>query len=85
MPFPVLYTAEVEIAEPGDTYFDMQHYKKGYLYVNDWLLGRYWNVGPQQRLFCPGVWLKKGVNRVTVLELLESGEQAIAGMGSLKG
>jgi beta-galactosidase len=40
----------------------MSKYGKGYLWVNGRLLGRYWRVGPQNRLYCPGVWLKKGIN-----------------------
>ena len=42
----------------GDTYLDMSNFVKGYVWMNGHNLGRYWNVGPQQRLFCPGVWLK---------------------------
>lgn len=45
----------------------MKAYEKGYLWVNGHLLGRYWNVGPQYRLYCPGIWLKNGKNTVYVL------------------
>ena len=45
-------------SQPGDTYLDMSNFVKGYLWVNGYNLGRYWNKGPQTRLFCPGVWLK---------------------------
>lgn len=62
----------------------MKNYKKGYLYVNGHLLGRYWELGPQERLFCPGVWLKQGVNEVLVFELLESGLQGVKGVGVLR-
>lgn len=47
----------------------MSSYSKGYVYANGRLLGRYWDYGPQKKLFCPGVWLKKGTNRINVLEL----------------
>ena len=60
--FPLLFKAELTLDEVGDTFFDMKNYKKGYTYVNGHLLGRYWDIGPQERLFCPGVWLKKGAN-----------------------
>jgi beta-galactosidase len=56
----------------GDTYFDLKAFGKGYLWVNGHLLGRYWDIGPQERLFCPGVWLKEGKNEVKVLELSQS-------------
>lgn len=47
----------------------MSQYGKGYLWVNGRNLGRYWDIGPQKRLFCPGVWLKKGTNEITVLNV----------------
>lgn len=43
--------------------------------MNDRNLGRYWKKGPQNRLFCPGVWLKVGSNTITVLELLYDGKK----------
>ena len=46
----------------------MGAYKKGYVWVNGHNLGRYWDVGPQKRLFCPGVWLKKNTT-IHVFEL----------------
>jgi beta-galactosidase len=45
----------------------MESWQKGYVFVNGVNLGRYWNKGPQQKLFLPGVWLKKGENEVVVL------------------
>jgi beta-galactosidase len=45
----------------------MDRWIKGYIFVNGINLGRYWNKGPQQKVFCPGVWLKEGVNSVVVL------------------
>jgi len=34
-------------------------------------LGRYWELGPQQTIYVPAEWLKKGDNVVEVLELLK--------------
>ena len=45
----------------------MREFGKGYLWVNGHNLGRYWEIGPQYRLYCPGVWLKKGENELFVL------------------
>lgn len=59
---PHLLKGSFNVDVPGDTYLDVSAYGKGYLWVNGRNLGRYWNVGPQKRLFCPGVWLKKGQN-----------------------
>lgn len=59
------------LEETGDTYLDMSAYTKGMVYVNGHNLGRYWNRGPQQRLYCPAGWLKKGRNEVLVFDLHE--------------
>lgn len=55
----------------GDSFIDMSGYKKGYVWINEKLIGRYWHIGPQKRLYCPGVWLSKGKNRITILEIMD--------------
>lgn len=57
--------------QPADTFIDMTGYRKGVVWVNGHNLGRYWDIGPQQRLYCPASWLKAGVNEVLVLDLLK--------------
>lgn len=54
------------------------------MFVNRMNLGRYWNKGPQQKLFLPGVWLKKGDNEVVVLELLSGKGKFIRGDHNLQ-
>jgi beta-galactosidase len=39
------------------------------VWINGHLLGRYWRIGPQQRLFCPGPWLWRGRNEVLVFDM----------------
>jgi beta-galactosidase len=57
----------------------MEKYGKGYVWVNGRNLGRYWNVGPQQRLFCPGCWLKIGINIFHILNIWGSSGGPISG------
>lgn len=64
-----LYRAEVQLVQPADTFLDMKDWQKGYVWVNGHLLGRYWNIGPQERLYCPAEFLKEGVNTVEILDL----------------
>ena len=54
--------------DPKDTYLDMRGWSRGFVWVNGHNLGRFWNIGPQQTLFLPGAWLKKGKNEVVVYE-----------------
>ncbi|PSL24864.1 beta-galactosidase [Chitinophaga ginsengisoli] len=56
------------LANTGDTYLDMTNFKKGMVWVNGHNLGRYWEIGPQKRLYCPAPWLKKGENEIVVLD-----------------
>jgi beta-galactosidase len=38
------------------------------VFVNGHHLGRFWNVGPQQTLYLPGCWLKKGKNSIIIFD-----------------
>lgn len=67
------------ILKAGDTYFDMSNFKKGVVWINGHNLGRYWNIGPQKRLYCPGTWLRDGQNEIMVFDLLETEPQVIFG------
>ena len=78
------FTGSFRISEPGDTYFDMSAYSKGVLYVNGHNLGRYWSIGPQQRLYCPASWLKKGENKIVVFDLLQLEPTDIKSFHSLR-
>ena len=71
------FKGNFELKETGDTYFDLNNYSKGILYINGHYLGRYWNKGPQQKLYCPASWLKKGSNEILVFDLLQSQEKNI--------
>lgn len=64
-----LYRAEVQLDQCIDTFLDMTGWKKGYVWVNGHLLGRYWHIGPQERLYCPGEILKPGFNTIEILDL----------------
>jgi beta-galactosidase len=67
---PVLYRGTFSLRGTGDTYLDMHGYGKGFVFVNGHNLGKYWNIGPQQTLYVPAVWLKKGINEVVVFDEL---------------
>jgi len=43
------------------------------VWVNGFLLGRYWEIGPQETLYVPAPLVKSGRNTVRVLELGVSG------------
>ena len=68
----------------ADTFIDMTGYRKGVVWVNGHNLGRYWDIGPQKRLFCPAPWLKAGANDVIVFDLHAMQPLPLRGKASLK-
>jgi beta-galactosidase len=75
--WPVLRKGEFYLDEVADTYFDMREFGKGSLWINGHHVGRYWQVGPQQTLYIPAPWLKKGKNEVVVFEMLKTWQQEL--------
>jgi beta-galactosidase len=63
----------------ADTFLDTSKWKKGVVWVNGHNLGRYWSIGPQQRLYCPAPWLKKGENTIVVLDMDLTEPQTLEG------
>ena len=64
------YRGYFNIKKVGDTFINMEAFGKGQVYVNGHALGRFWQIGPQQTLYLPGCWLKKGKNEVIVLDVV---------------
>uniref|UniRef100_A0A8D0X0J0 Beta-galactosidase n=1 Tax=Sus scrofa TaxID=9823 RepID=A0A8D0X0J0_PIG len=58
---------------PYDTFVKLEGWEKGVVFVNGYNLGRYWNIGPQETLYLPGVWLNEGINQVIVFEEMMQG------------
>lgn len=66
---PTLYEGSFQLDKTGDTFLDMRPWGKGFVFVNGHNLGRFWHLGPQQTLYLPGCWLRRGINTVTVWDL----------------
>ncbi|MDN5286767.1 MAG: beta-galactosidase [Mucilaginibacter sp.] len=73
-----------DLQKTGDTYIDLSKYSKGIIYVNGHNLGRYWNTGPQQRLYCPASWLKKGQNEIIVFDFHQDKAETVSGKTTLE-
>lgn len=75
---PVIQEAEFNLNETGDTFLDMRKLGKGIVFINGKNIGRYWSkVGPQQTLYIPGVWLKKGKNTIQIFEQIFEGNRSV--------
>ena len=77
---PAFLRGQFELSSLGDTFLDMRGWGKGYVWLNGRNLGRYWKIGPQQSLFVPSPWLKKGRNQVVVLDLEPQGHPTLRGI-----
>jgi beta-galactosidase len=77
---PGLWRMVISVEKLGDTWLDMRPWGKGYAWVNGHNLGRYWNIGPQQTMYVPGAWLKKGANEIVILDLLGPEKPVIAAL-----
>ena len=67
---PGYYRYSLELKKVGDTFLNMEAFGKGQVYVNGHAMGRFWHIGPQQTLYLPGCWLKKGKNEIIVLDVV---------------
>lgn len=77
---PAYYHGTFQVEEVGDVFLDMQTWGKGMVWVNGKALGRFWKIGPQQTLYMPGCWLKKGKNEIIVLDLLGPEQVTVKGL-----
>ena len=80
----LFFRGTFDLAALGDTYLDMSGWKKGLVWVNGRNLGRYWDIGPQKRLYCPAPFLKLGKNEVVVFDMHQTAPAPIKGMTTLK-
>jgi beta-galactosidase len=77
---PLIKKGSFNLGKVADTYLDLSHWGKGVVWVNGHNLGRYWNIGPQQTLYLPAEWLKKGHNDIVILELLKPQQDQLSGL-----
>lgn len=68
----------------GDTYIDVSNFTKGLVWVNGHNLGRYWNIGPQKRLYCPSTWLREGLNEVMIFDLHQTEARLVSGWKTIE-
>jgi Beta-galactosidase len=77
---PAFYRVKVNVDKPADTFLDMRPWGKGFAWVNGHNLGRFWNIGPQQTMYVPGPWLKKGANEIIILDLIGPEKPVVAAL-----
>ena len=76
---PGYHRGYFNLKKVGDTFLNFETWGKGQVYVNGHAMGRIWSIGPQQTLYVPGCWLKKGKNEVIVLDVVGPREPTVWG------
>ena len=74
------YRATFNLKKTGDTFLNLETWGKGQVYVNGHAIGRFWKIGPQQTLYMPGCWLKKGENEIIVQDIVGPQETVVEGL-----
>ncbi len=62
------YKGSFTVDKSADTFLYLDNFKKGFVTVNGFNLGRYWEIGPQRSLYVPASILKEGENEIIVFE-----------------
>ncbi len=75
-----VYRGTFTVKKPSDTFLNFETWGKGLVYVNGHPMGRIWEIGPQQTLYMPGCWLKKGENEILVFDILGPREATSEGL-----
>jgi len=73
------YYGYFNLSKVGDTFLNFETWGKGQVWVNGHAMGRIWSIGPQQTLYVPGCWLKKGKNEIVVLDIIGPKEAVVWG------
>ncbi len=62
------YKGSFLIDECKDTFLKLDNFTKGFVVINGFNLGRYWEIGPQKTLYVPAGILKTGKNEIVIFE-----------------
>lgn len=65
---PAFHKFTFDIEETADTFLDFAGWGKGCVFVNGVNIGRFWEIGPQKRLYIPAPFLKTGTNNIIIFE-----------------
>jgi beta-galactosidase len=74
---PAFYRGSFQVDQPGDAFLALPGWTKGMAWINGFNLGRYWEKGPQQRLYLPAPLLRSGENQIVLFELHGTSSQRV--------
>lgn len=62
------YKGSFMVDKKADTFLRLDNFKKGFVCINGFNIGRYWEIGPQKHLYVPASLLKEGENEIVLFE-----------------
>ncbi len=63
------YAFDLEVqGKPCDTFLRTDNFRKGFVLVNGFNVGRFWEIGPQMALYVPASLLKEGKNEIILFD-----------------
>lgn len=62
------YKGSFTVDTKNDTFIKLDNFTKGFVTINGFNIGRYWEIGPQKTLYVPESILKEGENEIIVFE-----------------
>ncbi len=65
---PAVHHMTFHVDEKADTWLDLTEWGKGTVTLNGFCLGRFWEIGPQKRLYIPAPLLREGENTLLIVE-----------------
>ena len=65
---PAVHSYTFSVDSAADTFLDLPGFGKGVVFINGFALGRFWEIGPQKRLYIPAPLLREGENALLIVE-----------------
>ena len=62
------YKGRFNVDKKCDTFLKLDNFTKGFVVINGFNIGRFWEIGPQQTLYVPRSILNEGKNEIVVFE-----------------
>lgn len=74
---PAFFKGYFDAEKGADTFLDMRGWGRGFVAVNGFNLGRFWEIGPQYTLYVPGGLLKAKNNEIVIFDVNHTGSAEI--------
>ena len=74
---PAFFKGHFDAQAGVDTFLDMRGWGRGFVLINGFNIGRFWEIGPQYTLYVPGGLIKEKDNEIVVFDVNRKGTPKI--------